>query len=344
LIGLALSITAQPISPLIDAPPPGIEVTLSGLRQAGPDLEVLGSAAMESTRQWRTTIDPVVVGPLMTSSALGLSISAPAGYPRAVSVDPTAYLVTVPVPVPAIESGSVLRPHTSGTFAVSPFGFDALPMRPAGTVPVLPRLEESGVMVDLDYAQALAGPNTIGAICEVWLAAGTPASVVNALTGHGLVVSGQQSIASQAATYAREPAVAGLRFQVIAGFIGIALAAAALLLVSSVERRPRARELVALRHQGVSAAATRVIASLGYATLAAAAVLAGLLGAVLDRTLAGSGPLFRDRWHVLAPPPSLPASQFVILAVTAVLAFGFATLVAAHQLTAAIRAQTGEDA
>ncbi|HEY1489202.1 MAG TPA: FtsX-like permease family protein, partial [Micromonosporaceae bacterium] len=342
LIGFSLSTRRNPTSPLANASPPGTSVRLTELRQLVPDGEVLAATAMGSAPRWRTTIETDDIGPVLSASSSGLSmVEPPTGYVPGTSVDSTAYVNTVPVPLPVVVAGTAPAATAPGVFTVSPFGFGDVPIQVVRSVPVLPRLGSQGVLVDLDYAQALAGPDTAGATSEVWLAAGAPAGVTDTLRREGLVVIDRQGIGDRAATYAEEPDVVGLRFEVVAGLVAVAIAAVALLLVGSVERRGRASELVALRRQGMSGRVMRTVVVCTYVVLAGGAALAGLIGAVLVRLVSAQPPIFADGWHVLARPSAIGLSSLLITVAVAIVALGSAAAVAGYQLGRAADRQFG---
>jgi hypothetical protein len=260
-----------------------------------------------------------------------------------VYVDSTAYVNAVPTPLPAVAAGAAPAAVVPGLVTVSPFGFSPIPVHAVASVPVLPRLGQHGLLVDLDYAQALAGQDTTGATSEVWLAADAPTGVVAALRHQGLTITGTQTVASRSSTYAAEPGVVGIRFQVVAGLLALAIAAVALLLTASVERRDRARELVALRRQGLPLRSARAVSAYTYAVLAGGAAVAGLLGAVAVRLLAARQPLFADGWHVLDRPPEIGTGALLITIGVTVVALGAAAVTAAYQLGRAV-GTTGSEA
>ncbi len=323
-----------PTSPL---PNPGVSVVVSGLR-AGTH-PILGTSQLRSLA-WRPTTDARKIGPVITATASGLSLAAPAKtYAAALNTDPTAYLPSTPSTAPVVIAGPADAPAQPGYPTVAIFGFAEIPVRVVGTTSLLPRLETRGTIVDLDYGQALAGGETGVQRSEVWLAAGTPARIKRALIAQGLTITGTETVAGRSAAYAAEPSVVGLRFQELGGLLALLIAAVALLLVASVEARPRARELVALRRQGVLDETTRAVSYRIYAILAGGALIAGLIAALADRLLSGTGQLFRDGWRVLPPPPTLTGYGMLATVVVTAVTLAVAALVAARQV---IRAQKRE--
>jgi putative ABC transport system permease protein len=318
---------------------PGTSVVVRAFSVAGAP--VLSSGLLADPAGWRTTTVRSRIGPAIAAGPGGLSLTMPpATYSRSLSMDPTAYLVTTPIPAPVVVAASAAVPPDPAV--ISPFGVTDIPVTVAATEPVLPRLETTGTLVDLDYAQALAGPDTADQSAQVWLAAGTPAAVTRALAAHGLIPVAQDSVVAREGVYAGRPDVAGLRFEVFAGAIALVVAAMALLLTASVERGPRSRELVALRRQGVPARVAAGVAHLGYAVLAGGALVAGAVSAVVVRLLAGRPPLFGDGWHVLPRPPLIAPGAVGVTVVVAAAVLAVAAGLSAAQLVHAVRRGTGE--
>ncbi len=328
--------TGGPISPAAE---PGTSVVITDLQVAGADGPVIDATALR-TLPWRTTSNPQGIGLNIQASTAGLRLTIPpATYGPVLLMDPTAYLPSTPAVIPAIVAGPLPDGAAGGLPTIRPFGFDAVFVQVVAARALLPRLENGGVLVDLDYVQALAGADTGGQTSEVWLAPDAPPGIRSALAKQGLVITATESIDGRIQAYADEPAVVGLQFQELGGIIALAIAAAVLLLAASVECRPRARELAALRRQGVPQAVTRGTTFLIYGVIAGGAFVAGTLGAIADRLLANNEPLFRDGWHLLPRPPALPPGALAsTIAVTAV-ALAFAAVVAAYQV---VRAQATE--
>jgi hypothetical protein len=246
--------------------------------------------------------------------------------------------MTTPLPIPAVAAGSLPTPVYAGVPAVAPFGLGGVPVRVVATESVLPRVETSGVIIDLDYARAVSLFDSHAEASQVWLAADTPAGVVTALSRQGLVTTADETFTARQSAYAAQASVVGQRFQVLGGAIGLVLAALAMLVVASVERDPRAAELLALRRQGVNIKATRAVARRGYLWLAGGALVAGLLGAIGDRYLSGSPKsLFSDSWHVLPRPALVLPGGVVVMVIVAGATLAVATGLSAYQLVRAIR-------
>jgi putative ABC transport system permease protein len=318
-------------------PAPGPQLVLHELR-AG-DAVVLAPARLGDRSRWRATADPRLTGPLLASAPDGLVLRPP---PAAGSAEQgfsgRVYVIDAPDALPVLTAGTVATGNLAGVPQLDPFGTAPVPVRLAGRVTALPRLGTAGVLTDLEYADRLTDDGGGADDLQVWLAPGAPAGVLDRLRAAGLAIVGEQRAAEAGAQVDAQGPVVALRFQVVAGALGLLLAAGALVLMATVDRGARAEELTALRGQGLSAADARALALSGYALLAGAGTLVGGLAAIVDRLLTGGSlPLFGDGWAVLAPPPSLrPGALLLGLAATAVV-LGAASLAAAHQLMYAVR-------
>jgi putative ABC transport system permease protein len=218
------------------------------------------------------------------------------------------------------------------------FGGDPVPVRHVAVTPTMPRVPGSGYLVDLEYADRVADGSGLGDVPEVWLAAGAPADIVDRLTAQGLTIVDDDTVAGVTDRLNSEGPPAALRFQVIAGLIGLLLAAGAFTVVATVERPERAAELGALRVQGLPPRAARAVAYGGYAGLALAAVLLGAAASALAQAVTRRPvPLFIDGWGVLPVaigPQPLPVLAALVLGV---LVAGAAGVAAAARLVRAIR-------
>ncbi len=343
LVGLRLAQGVGPAGNQTGSDAPGTTVVLRELRQQAPVAELVDTATFRDLRRWRPSVDPAAIGPTMTMSAQGLSMAVPpATYATFTSLDPTAYVMGTPLPIPAVAAGPLPLPDYAGVPDVTPFGLGGVPIRVVATESVLPRVAKSGVMIDLGYAQSLALVDSHAEASQVWLAAGTPASVVTALAQQGLVTTADETLIGRQKAYAAQASVVGQRFEVVGGTIALVLAALAMLVVASVERDPRATELLALRRQGVDIKATRSVARRGYLWLAGGALVAGLIGAICDRYLSGApASLFSDSWHVLPWPPLVLPMGIAVMVVVAGVTLAVATGLSAYQLARAIRVRGG---
>jgi hypothetical protein len=310
-----------------------------GTTDGGADGDGAGSttdlAGFRQPSRWRPTTDPAAVGPVLASGPDGLRVTLPVGDAATPTtrLDGQIYLVDAPTPVPVVLAGPLRNAGLAGNPGVDLFGSEVVPIRVAGGAPVLPRLGSSGALVDLDYADRLVDDGGGPVTAQVWLAAGTPSSIVDKLGAAGLHVVGDDTIDRRAGRYGDSGPVEALRFQLLGAALAVALSAAGLVQAAAVERGPRAEELVALRGQGLSGPAARAVAFGGYGWLVGAALLTGLIVAPVDRMVTGATlPLFVDGWQVLPPPALLRPVGLLVAAVVTVAVLGATAAVVGHQL------------
>ncbi|HEY2669215.1 MAG TPA: ABC transporter permease [Rugosimonospora sp.] len=327
---------------------PGASATLNGIGQRGPDVPVAGASVLGDVRRWHGPLAARPSAPVLTAAAGGLTVAIPAGGPPdppgSASLD-LIYPVDAPLPLPGVVVGAVPAAWQVGDPTLSPFGVDAVPVRVVDTVPALPALGAGGVLIDLDSADRTVTSAAVGDSQQVWLARGAPRSIVGTLRAKGLTILRTDSMAADLSGLGTQGLTAALRFALLTAIVGVLLGAAAVTVAGAVEREPRAVELSALRTQGLTGTAARAIGYGGYASLVGAAVLAGVVGAVLARFLAGSGlPIFADRWAVVPVPSGLRPLPLVLSAVGAAVLLGAAGLAAGYQLNRAVRAGGPETA
>ncbi|MEU7872488.1 hypothetical protein [Dactylosporangium sp. NPDC049140] len=287
LDGLAPDLVAR-LAPLDGAP--GFEVRLgtlrtgrqvysgraactAGCRLAGLEVGLPGTAGPTvtftlhdpPTRDWRTPPDgSVTAAPdgvtftLQAGAAPGVGLLRPAGVPDRIPVVSTA----PPPPDGLLDA----------------FDDTPLPVTAAATVHTLPRLGSHGTLVDLEYADRLAGDSGAADQAEVWLAPGTPQSIVDALTAGGLTVTGERTVAAERAVLSRSGGALGTRFSLLAGVAAILLGAAGLAVTTLGASRA---DLVALRRQGVPARVTRRVEPVATLTLVAVALVTGAAAAAV---------------------------------------------------------------
>ena len=318
-------------------PGPGLDLTID-------EVDGLDAGTLRDPSRWRPTADPAAAGPVLSAGPDGLRVAVPAPDQLANGIrrEARVYLVDAPDPVPVVLAGALTDAGLAGAPGVDLFGSDLVPVRVAGRLAALPRLGRSGALVDLEYAQLVATGATSGAVPQVWLAPDAPSSIVDGLARAGLRLASTDSIAAGEARYGDSGPAVALRFQLLGAVLAVVLAAASLVLVAAVEREPRGEELAAMRVQGMRRATARATAVGGYAWLAGAAVLTGLLVAPLDRLVTGANlPPFADDWRVLPPPgPGWPSAALLAAAVGVVLLVGAAVAVAGHNLYRALSRQS----
>jgi hypothetical protein len=153
-----------------------------------------------------------------------------------------------------------------------------IPVALAAPARRLPRLGDRGTLVDLEYADRLAGDSGLTAGGEVWLTPDAPGSVLDALTAAGLTVTDERTVAGERALLGRAGGALGMRFSLLAAVAAVLLGAAALLVTSIDGHRS---DLSALRHQGVPARTVRRAEPAATLSLVAAALLAGAVAAAV---------------------------------------------------------------
>jgi hypothetical protein len=253
-------------------------------------------------------------------------------------------LADSPVPLPVAAAG----PRGPGTLSLWTMSSTLRPVEVVDTARGLPGGVGDGFLFDHEYAERLGGePGTPGG-GEVWLAADVPADVVARLRA-ALPVTGDETAAARSARLLGQGAGQSVRLHALAGLLGLALAGGAVLTVAAAERRRRARELGALRVQGLPARAAARAALLGYTALVTGGLAAGLVAAVVDWAAAHRlMPVFGAEW-VATTPPVLPralvaAAALVVAAVALLGCARFAARRLARADGGAQRTTTGETA
>ncbi|WP_426511982.1 hypothetical protein ACPPVO_15955 [Dactylosporangium sp. McL0621] len=188
-----------------------------------------------------------------------------------------------------------------------------LPATVAATVPRLPRLGTSGLLVDLEYADRLSTDSSATG-AQVWLSADAPPALLDALAANGVTVTERRTIADARAALAGEGSALGLRFYLVAGLLAVVLAAAALL-SGTVEGS--SGDLRALRAQGLAARRARVVEPLAALLLVA---FAGVVAvpATVAAWAAAAPPELRGV-PSLGPPALALGAALLVLAAVAVL-------------------------
>jgi putative ABC transport system permease protein len=318
------------------APPPDRAVRLHSLAgAAGPVAELA-----DPTR-WRAGVRAEVVGPTIVGDAGGLLLTTP---PRAADLrvqhSGIAYLVDAPVPLPVAHVGVAVADGQPGDPRLALFGSLPLPVLFTGHqgLVAVPQAPGRAYLVDLEYADRVSPEAGLNDETQVWLAPGTPASVLDGLRDQGLTVLAEDSIAAARGRYDEQGPPLATRFQVLAGIIGLLLAAGVLTVAAAVERPDRAAELAALRRQGMDLRSVRLIGYGGYAALVGACVVVGVAATALAGVLVEAAvPVFVDNWGVL-PVHTGPAPVPLIAAgVAALVVLGATGAVAAAQLVRAVR-------
>jgi putative ABC transport system permease protein len=292
---------------------------------------VADGAVLGDVTRWRTLSDTggMGLGVSYADGQLAMNVTnerPPPGEGR----DGSIFTTDGPIPLPGIRAGA----PTAADGQLELINSATIPIRYVGKLPSLPGIGGSGLMVDLTALQHSVIDARQHEVFQVWLSPSAPASVISKLEAGGLAIAGDTTIVGYRARLAQQGPSAALRFQVVAGTVGLLLAAGALVVVAAAERKPRAAELLALRVQGLSRAAANAIGYGGYAILILLAIGGGILAAVLARLLsANRTPLFVDSWSLIPPGSGLATLPIVLVAGAALLIFGGTGLVAGRSLS-----------
>ncbi|BCB87397.1 FtsX-like permease family protein [Phytohabitans suffuscus] len=319
-------------------PPADRKVRIHGLTGGGGPV-----AAVVDPSRWRGPARGDTRGPTIGAAGGALEVATPPEAPApGVTRTGRLYIVDSPVPLPVAHTRLALASGSPGDPRLSLFGGDEVPVRFAGQVIALPRVPGRGFLVDLEYADRLAADPGLGDEAQVWLAPGAPDAIADRLREQGLAVFADDSIGSATGRYAEQGPPLALRFQLLAGALGVLLAALALAVAAAVERPDRSAELSALRAQGLSLRAVRLIGYGGYAVLVVAGVAIGIAAAALGGALVEAAvPVFVDDWAVLPVPTGPQAPALLAAALGGLVVLGATGAVAAGQLVRATGAAGG---
>ncbi|WP_426510509.1 FtsX-like permease family protein [Dactylosporangium sp. McL0621] len=271
---------------------PGPDVVVHGLTAGGQ--AVLSKELLADRTRWRLGVNGNPPNLIVTPVADGLHLTVAPVRSSGVS-DPGVYPLDTPAPLPSVRA-TRLQPRLVGDQRVS-YGSVSISEDVAATARALPRLGTRGVLIDLEYADRLGADFGAGESLQVWLNASAPANITQLLQDRGLIVLGEETIDGTADRYASFGPPLTLQFMLLSGIVGFALAIGAATVVGAVERRPRARELDALRSQGAPAGLIRRVGIEGYLVLAISSLVFGLILAAVIRAYIGDVlPYFADGW------------------------------------------------
>lgn len=296
--------------------------------------------------RWRTTLDGKAVGPVLAIGPGGLLMAIPTGEQLVGrDFDSRAYLIDSPIPLPAVMATGSQLTGTVGAPVIRPFGGGAVPVRVVASQPTLPLVGSAGAIVDLEYALHAADPSNAVARPAVWLRADTPTPVIARMRSLGVITSGEDSLGAAEARYRAQVPETIRRLSLALAAIGTALSMIAVLIAAGVERRPRSRELAALRAQGVDTTTVRRTAVAGYLLHCGVAVAIGLVGAVTVQAVRTGGfVVFSDNWAVLPAPGVYPPGGWLLTIVVCAIPVSATALVAARQLARAVTRRGQESA
>jgi hypothetical protein len=328
---------AEPGRALVGVP---VTVELYGLSQ--PDGARITGEMLADVTRWRTSLVNDVLTPTFAARDDHLTISVrPAGEGQ--FLDTRVLPLDAPAPLPIVLSGPPPK-GGGGDLRIKVLGATEVPFHVVATVPGLPRLGATGVMVDLEYALRTNDLLRELVELEVWLAPDAPASLTAALAERGVQVLAEESVARRTSDLAGYGPGLALRFGYFAMALVLLLAAGVAIVGSTVDRAGRVAELVALRGQGLTVRAVRAAGYAGSGVLLGGALVAGMAAAVLAQLLVATGlPVFSDDWNLLPIPSGLTAPALLIATAAVVLALGLAVLTTAARLVSAVTRASRSD-
>jgi putative ABC transport system permease protein len=190
--------------------------------------------------------------------------------------------IATPNPVPVAVAGG----GPPGGVLTS-LGGDPIPVERVASVPAVPRLGRSAVLMDLELADRLAVDGHGAQAPQVWLGPAAPADIVEQLAQQGLTVVGDTRAAQVRERLDRQGPALALTFHILAAVLATLLGAGALVLTVAVDRERRAGDLSALRAQGLPGKVVRRATLWTYPVLVGFAVTVGLLVGVATWWLTG---------------------------------------------------------
>jgi putative ABC transport system permease protein len=290
----------------VDVCRPGCRVQAIQITEGGGNRDITGTITIHSptAAQWRAN-SPAALRPDGT-----VDLAAVNGIESSLLLRP----VSTPAALPAVVAGAGNDDPIPGLDRAP------IPIAPVDRVTAVPGAGAPATMIDLDFADRLATDGSPSAWNQVWLNDKAPADVLDRLSAAGLVITGDVKASDVQASLDEQGSALALIFAVIIAVLAAGLAAGALVLAGTVDRARRVEDLTALRAQGLSRRALRQATLWTYPALVAAAVLAGLVIALLTWWLTG--------WALplsgITPPP-LPLPGWPrpwVLAVVTVVAGG----------------------
>lgn len=299
---------------------------LRQLSQTGPDRVIIDGASFASAGRWRPGFNtgPGEVTVLHGPDWLGARYQ-PAD-PRNIASEIRVLAADAPVPMPLVAAGPPSLAQTGQVRQVAGLSAGLRSVDVVGVARGLPGVGDAGYLVDNDYASRLSSEPPEGSVrYQVWLARGAPQSIVDRIRGRVTVV-GEQTVAQRRAQLLDRGSGQAVRLNLIAGLLGLALAAAAIAVVAALERDRRVAELRALRVQGLPPGAAAACGRLTYAGLVGGGLLAGVAAAAASwAAVRKVVPAFVDGWTATsvphAPRPAV-AGLALLLAAAALLGAG----------------------
>ncbi len=315
-------------------PPTGQELSVHGISAAGT--VVAGPDVLADVTRWRGNTLPGLVGLAIGHADGSMQMLVDPGFTQlaqGVKMDFHAYVAGGPIPLPAVQAGPSTTDLGITRDRSNSFNGHPIALRIMDAVPLLPAVGAHGLIVDLPSLEHLTSDAGTG-VAQVWLAPHTPASIVDRLKATGLYVLSDDSIGSDRTRLSREGPATALTFQLLIGVVSVLLAVTALAAAASAERPSRAGDLAVMRTQGLSARVATTIGYGGYGVLAGAAVVFGVLAAVIAQVIVHTeAPLFIDTWTLVPREHGVVPGPTLVSVVAVALVFGFAAAIAGRSLT-----------
>jgi hypothetical protein len=320
----------------------GTRVRFESLSQNGKD--VIGVDRFGDRLRWHGPTTPEALGPELSGGPQGLELTVPPACRSSARgrCAPAVSPISAPLPLPVVLAGAPYYGSRVQDARLSLLGTPDLPVRVIDRVHVLPRLGAQGVIVDLSDLDTLIGTQVDGEQMQVWLTAGAPASIVDALGRQGVETLDRKTLADLRATYSQDAPAAVRRFALLAAALGLIIAVVAVLLSASAGRAATVGDLVALRAQGLSQPVVRRVGLAGYGWPAFAAAAVGLAVAGLSGGLPVPPPaVFADRWRLIEPPEGgVHWPVLIVVGVASGLVIAAAAAWATRRLTRAVATRT----
>jgi putative ABC transport system permease protein len=308
--------------------PDGLQ--LRQLRQTGPDKVVVDGATFGSAGRWRSGFNTgateltVLHGPDWLGARYQPADSRnPAREIRVLAAD-------APVPMPLVVAGPARLAGTGEAPGVAGLSAGLQSVDVVAVARGLPGLGGAGYLVDNEYASRLASEPPVGGVSyQVWLARAAPASIVDQLRAR-LGVGGEETVGERRDQLLERGPGQAARLNLLAGLLGLLLAATAIAVVASLERGRRVAELRALRVQGLPARVAAASGLLNYVGLVAGGVVAGVAAAAASwAAVRVVVPAFVDEWTATAVPHGpRPVVACLALLLAAAALLGVAVLAA----------------
>jgi hypothetical protein len=316
---------------------PGATVVLHRVSQRGAD--VVTPAMFADVTRWRGDVAPDVVGPILTANADGLAITSYGGeLPQGVRSDTRVLANDGPMPLPVLKGPAPLYGGRSGDSRLEALGVEAVPYRVVGSATLLPRLGDNGVLMDLGSAKRASGQQDESASLEVWLTANAPNDVTARLADHGVTVLTDTTVGDVRRDLAHRGSGLSLQFGLFAAVVLLLVAAGALAVATSVERRDRAEELRHLRDQGLPDRGVRFAGYAATMLVVTGSIVTGLLAAMIGHEVVSvSLPVFADDWNLIPTYRGLGSWGLVLAVSAAVVVLVPAAAAASWRVVASVR-------